>query len=294
MSLRTQLHTSSQMFRSFIPVLSCAAVLIGVTHAQDYQLKNGRRIPAAQVKAAGDNFTAVLNGIGGNPETLNFGLKDIAQVSIPEPAELGKARALLVNGKAAEAAEAVKPALEKTKALQSIPGSWWPDALVVQIDALAAAGKSITDLAGADEATLRKLPPSDADEVQEMIKIASVAKDAKPETIEKIKDVATRTASSWIQGRAWLEIGNLYANQGKMEDAVKAWLRVPVFSGAEKDLALRGTLAAARGLQQMSLPLDGIQLLDDYLTDNQLTSYKDLIESEKKKLTPKDKATGKN
>jgi len=278
------------MFRSFIPVLSCALALAAVANGQEYQLKKGTRIPADRVKVTGETYTAVLTPPnGGAPETVTFTTKDIAQVTMPEGSEFTTARNLIAAGKGNEAVEAIKPALEKTKGLMSVPGSNWPEAMMIELDGYSVAGKSVDGVV--DDATIRKLPSADADAVRNMVSIAAASKDAKQTTLDAMKSIANSSANSWITGRAWLQVGNIYANQGKPEEAVLAWLRVPVFSGAEKDLGLRGTIAAARGMQLINAPKDGIQLLDDYVSDYPLTSaaIKELIDVEKKKLTPKQK-----
>jgi hypothetical protein len=119
--------------------------------------------------------------------------------------------------------------------------------------------------------------------------------------ISSLQTLAKRSGDSWITARAWLEVGNVLAAQGKIEDAVKAWLRVPVFHAAESDLAVRGLVAAARGLQQLERPEDGVKLLADYLADHLGTPYGTPLQAEivkldptqKKKLAPLEtKATG--
>jgi hypothetical protein len=72
-----------------------------------------------------------------------------------------------------------------------------------------------------------------------------------------------------------------------MEEAIKAWLRVAVFNPAERDLAVRGTIYAARGMQQIGRPQDGVKLLKDYLEDHVASPYAPAIQSETSKLEPK-------
>jgi hypothetical protein len=59
-----------------------------------------------------------------------------------------------------------------------------------------------------------------------------------------------------------------------------------VFHAAETDLAVRALAAAARGLQQLERPEDGVKLLEDYLADHIGTPYGASLQAEIVKLDP--------
>lgn len=105
--------------------------------------------------------------------------------------------------------------------------------------------------------------------------------------IAELQTLAKTSTDTWLTARAWLEIGYVQSSSGKIEEAVKAWLRVFVFYGAETDLAARGLIEAARGLQQLKLADQGVKLLDDYHTDHIGSPYSSAITAEIKKLDPK-------
>lgn len=136
----------------------------------------------------------------------------------------------------------------------------------------------------ADKPGEAKAPGAKPGEKAEDAKTPEIKADPK---IAELEALAKRCSDPWITARAWLEVGNVFASRNQTEDAVKAWLRVFVFHGAEKDLAVRGLVAAARGLQQLKLAEDGFKLLDDYHTDHIGSAYSSLIRAEMTKLDPK-------
>jgi hypothetical protein len=261
-------------------------------HAQSqgvFELQGGRRFPAEAVKPApGGGFTATVM-VGSTVQTVAFTAKEIVRTDLREPKELDEARVLIAADKAEKAIEvlqAIEPALAP---YQSIPNSWWLRATVLRMDALSTLGRNKQAAATAGPDVLGKLSPDDATLLKDLQQIIEPAGANPSGKIESLRAMTERVLDTWLGARIWLEIGNTLAAQGKIEDAVKAWLRVPVFFPAERDLAARGTILAARGLQQIERPQDGEKLFADYLADHLASPYKETIESEIAKLKPKSK-----
>jgi hypothetical protein len=157
------------------------------------------------------------------------------------------------------------------------------------MDALSVLGKNKEATAVASPDVLGKLTPENASVLRDFQQIVAPAGKNPTEKLETLQAMEDRIVDSWIGARIWLEIANTLATQGKMEEAVKAWLRVPVFFPAERDLAVRGTILAARGLQQIGRAGDGVKLFEDYLADHLASPYKETIQIETAKLKPKPK-----
>lgn len=278
------------MIRLTRPLLLCTALLTSLVGAQEYELKNGRRIDAASVKANGDAFTATIT-IGAAQQALNFTAQDLARVSLPEPKALADAREMIANNKLDDAIAAADGVLTSSANIKNVAGAWWYKAMIIKLDATATKGKSTDAVTLIDEATISALAPDAATAVRDMLEIIGGRKGNQDARLTKLRAVTKRSVDSWIQGRAWLEIGDSMSSKGDMESAVKAWLRVPVFFAAEQDLAFRGTLAAAKGMQQIKRAEDGVTLLDQYISDHVGTPYEALIKIEKQKIAPQtDKA----
>jgi hypothetical protein len=276
--------------KSLLPLTGCFLGLsLSSVHAQsqeDFELRNGRRIAAESVKPTATGFSAVVV-TGANAQNITFTAKDIVRANLREPAALAEARTLIASGKLIAAISLLTTTEEELLPYRQVPGAWWHRALMLRMDALAAKGEAAAALAAAGAEELAGLPEESAASLTGFQDI--IAKPiGSPETkIASLEAVAKRTADPWIAARAWLEVGNTHAGQGKMEAAVKTWLRVAVFHPAERDLAVRGTILAARGLQQIERPQDGLKLLDDYLNDHLASPYETTIKAEAAKIDPK-------
>lgn len=266
---------------------ACLCLSIGTARGQqEFELKNGLKIPAESVKATGNGFTATITR-GTAVQTLNFTAKDVVRAKLREPKELIDARTLVANQKPKVALERLDKVEATLLPLRSIPDNWWVRSALTRMDALAESGKSKEALAIATSESVAALSSEDAELLKNFETILTPPTAAPDEKIEALKKLDKSLTDSWLAARLWLEIGNTLANQGKVEDALKAWMRVPVFFPAEKDLAVRGTILAARGLQQINAPKDGLKILEDYLSDHLTTPYKQAINAERSKLDPK-------
>jgi|GEM_PF-2627189 len=281
---------------TFVPasLAFAAACLFTATtaHAQsqeEFELQGGRRFPAESVKLSpGGGFTATIT-VGTSQQTINFTAKEVIRASLREPKEVVEARNLIANDKPDKAIESLDKAEPTLLPFQSIPDSWWLRATILRMDALSVRGKNKEAAAIASSDVLGKLSPDSASLLRDFQQIVAPPGKNNAEKLETLHAMVDRIVDSWVGARIWLEIGNTLAMQGKMEDAVKAWLRVPVFFPAERDLAARGTILAARGLQQIGRAEDGEKLFTDYLADHLASPYKETIQIETAKLKPKTK-----
>lgn len=265
------------------------ALLLNVCMGQtveEFELTNGRRVSAASVKPTAAGFSAVLI-TGANSQNINFTAKDVVRAHLREPAEIRDAKKLIASGNSDEAIDLLEKLEAELAPFRKVRGAWWHRAVMLRVDALAAKGDAAKASEAIDDGVLAGLPEEEAAQLtdfQTIVAKPSVSPDTK---ISALQALAQRTSDPWIGARAWIEVGHVFAGQGKIEDAVKAWLRVAVFHPAERDLAVRGTILAARGLQQIERPKDGLKLLDDYLNDHIASPYETAIKTEAAKIDPK-------
>ena len=269
----------------------CSITLLRAQSQEVFVLQNGRTIPAESVRVSPAGFTATLTK-GAALETVNFTAKDVVRATLREPREIAEARNLIASEKPDKALDLLTKAEPALLPYQSIPDSWWLRSAILRMDALSVQGKNKEAAAIASSDVISKLTPEGATLLKDFQQAVTPPEknkgDSKVETLHTLID---RTIDPWLNARIWLEIGNTLATQGKIEDAVKAWLRVAIFSPAERDLAVRGTILAARGLQQIKCAADGLKLLEDYQSDHLGSPFKETIQIEAAKLKPKSKTT---
>lgn len=281
---------STRPFHSVIGPVSVACALLCLSSPggaqEEFELQNGRRFPAESVKPSAGGFTATfLEGTA--QRSVNFTAKEVVRTSLREPKEVAAARVLIASEKPDKALEALKQVEPALLPYQSLPDSWWQRAAILRMDALSVLGKNKEAQAVATPDVLAKLPLDNASLLKDFLQVIAPSDKDPAEKIDTLRTLSERTIDPWVSARIWLEIGNTLAGHGKIEDAIKAWLRVPVFFPAERDLAVRGIILAARGLQQIQRPQDGLKLLNDYIEDNIASPYKETIQTEAAKLDPK-------
>jgi tetratricopeptide (TPR) repeat protein len=253
--------------------------------AEEFELTNGNRFPASSVKVTATGFTTSV-GEGAGLRTINFTAKEVARANFAAPKELAEARSLLANGMAEAALTALNKAEPALLPYRAIPDSWWQQLAILRMDALAVLGKRREATAVVSAELMVELSPENAATLKGFQQlVAQAPKDAMEKT-QVLRGLVGRTSDGWITARTWLEIGNSLADQGNIEEAIKAWLRVPVFFPTEQDLAVRGTILAARGMQQIKHPEDGVKLLRDYLVDQTASPFTETINVEIAKLEP--------
>lgn len=276
-------RTPALLLLSLIGVIASAPLAV---HAQgEYVLKNGQRYSEEIVKPNGSAFIATVP-VGDNRQLFNFGLDDIDRLNFPEPDELAVARRMVATGKSEDAVALLQKSLPPLVATRRVPGSWWPRGIIVLMDAYATMGKNAEMESEASQALQANLPEAQTEAVRNMLAMLTPPTANINDGPEAVKALALATDDSWFAARCWIEYANLLSRRGRTEEAVKAWLRAPVFHPAERDLAARGTILAARGLQQMDRAADGLQLIEHFIADNIGSQYSEVMKIEAAKLNP--------
>jgi len=217
-------------------------------HADTLVLKNGQTVAAQSFLRQGDSLV-VAAGPGGGPAT-STPLKEIEKVELTPSPLLGSAPALLATGKAAEVLTDSKEAVKLAEVFGDLPGSHWPDLMVLQAHVLLATGghDEAEKLAAVLEKTKKTDLVSDARAIR--LLIAARKGDCQPAAslAEPLMEGATRpstlAAASVALGLACLE--------GKQfENALKAFLELPVFLPEQTALDGIAQLGAAHAYYGM-------------------------------------------
>src|SRR5690606_20296513 len=104
----------------------------------------GRVVKPTQMRRDRDTIIATLElppkEQGGQPTKGDFGLPltDIARLVFPKPGALDSAPGKIAAGKAEEALQDLTAVLKYYEGFRDAPGSWWVDAVPLEIQALLA------------------------------------------------------------------------------------------------------------------------------------------------------------
>jgi tetratricopeptide (TPR) repeat protein len=191
-------------------------------------LKSGQVVATDTVTRNGDMLTVTVKTPSGGTGQIAFQVSDVAQLTLPAPPALASASDLLAKGHADQALAQIDPIVAFQETLRDIPGNWWTKTALVKSSALVALNRtseavpilqdimSTTKDAEIQLATKLQLalitPPKDPTE-------AMAGYDA---VIAQSFDAKTLT-------QAWIAEGDLHFAQHEFDEALLAYLTVPVF-----------------------------------------------------------------
>ncbi len=213
-------------------------------------LKDNTRIGAEQLKIVNGKIFRIIK-VGTNSSEAPLPTSAIASIDwIPE--ELGAAKNLLSTGKSDEAIELLKKAKTFFEAFKDVQGNSYPDILFAYAEALNQAGKF--------EDTIKIMPDLNRlklDDNQKLkIKIIQLNTERQTSSdhqaiIAQAQNILSETQDSAVGASIWMIIGDTLFKKKLWEEALMAYLRVPVFYGTQVQRVPDAELASARCLAGM-------------------------------------------
>jgi len=222
--------------------------LLGLIHAQEIVLKDGRLVDASEVRRQQGSIVAVAAPSG--EVTIPQG--EIQRINFPRPPQLSQAIDLIVAGQVEEAIALIEPVVNEQVDFRDFPGNRWGEATLALVQALNRAGRGLEAEAVAAKLTEVSIDAeySEGAIVQkafgQLIRkdFALAAKLVEP-LVQKGKTPAVRSEAFVVKGEC------LLAEQ-KWEEAMLSFLQVPVFYPGEKialPMALLGRGRAHLGME---------------------------------------------
>lgn len=245
---------------------ACALLWPGLASAQRYQLKNGQIFAASEV-TLGPGYLVQQVASGANSFERRYPFSDIARLDFPEPEALEQAAQALVAGRGPEALTLIEPVYRQFAPFPLVPGSFWPRAAELRLEALLLG----TDEAAVSTAARELMQAGLGPETTGGARLALAQLDARAgrESLARaMLEEIVKDAPPAVQARAWVLRGDLAAARAAHEEALEAYLRVPAFYGTEDALmpaALLGAARAYRGFGDTDrAERSALELLDTY------------------------------
>ncbi|MFZ4765176.1 MAG: tetratricopeptide repeat protein [Roseimicrobium sp.] len=254
------------------PFLFTVAIL-GLTaaslRAQAIVLKDGMRINASDFTVADGKINRKMKLAGGQEGTSTVSFDSIDRIDWPEVREVLEAQTLLSEGKTKEATDALQSAKDYFKPFKSIKGSPYAEICFAQVEAL--------DQVGDFDSLLRILPEVEGmkwgDDRKLRLKIIKLNMDRRtaPDQdaiLSQAETLLSDTDDAATCARLWLTIAEIHVRKERWEQALMAYLQVPVFYGSQGTLVPQAEIAAARMLAKMERFKDAVafyqRIVDQY------------------------------
>jgi len=255
----------------------CALGILPVAFAQRYILKDNTALTAAEVTLGSGALIQQVAIPGGGSFERRYPLADIARLDFPAPEALDEAEKLVAAGSGEDALKLIEPIYRQFAPFAKVPGSHWPLAAQLRLQALLLDTDNSAISSAARELMQSGLGP----DVTGTAKLALAQLDARAgkEALANVMlDQIVREATPAVQARAWLLRGDLAAARAAHVEALECYLRVPAFFGTLDELmpaALLGAARAYRGYGDTSrAERSALDLIDTYPTTLQATQAK--------------------
>lgn len=275
-----------------ILVLAATAVLFSapISPAQQkatnitISLKDGRSVTVPTVRRDGTNVKVPMQ-IGTTAGEMGYPVASIARIDFPEPPEIDKAQDLLAKGKAEDVVNILKPVLEAQQPFSDLPGNWWQQAAQLKLTALVVSGRD----AEADE-LINQLSQSSTDpdtlSLARVLRAASAARKGDyelslPVFERAIKDSKNRETVV----NAWLNKGHCHLGLKQWEQAILAYLRLPVFFSDQRLLIPQAQLGAARAMAGLGDTASAGAKYEEIISSYPRSAEAGLAKTELEKLT---------
>ncbi|MCF7786523.1 MAG: hypothetical protein K9N47_10400 [Prosthecobacter sp.] len=230
-------------------------LLAASLHADTLVLKSGLTATGKSFRRQGDVIlvTVEIPGPDGRPMTAERStpLAEILKVECVQPEALKTAPALLAAGKAASVLPAADAAAKLAEPFGDLPGSYWPALIVLKAHTLLGMGKDAE--AAALATTMRNSANADLARDARAVEAVIAARKGDHGTAAALAAPLLKEATrpSTIAAAA-VARGLGYLQQQQFQEALKAFLELPVFTPDETALSGMAQLGAAQAYYGMA------------------------------------------
>jgi len=191
-------------------------------------LKSGAKVSAEGLARKEDMLTVSVKTSTGSMGTVSYNVADVAELDLPVPPEIASAPGLIAQGHADQALAQISPVVDFQQTVRDIPGNDWARTALVKCAALTALNR------GADAASLLK-------------EIAGYSKDPEIQLASKLQLVLLQSPKDPTEAlaaydaiihqsfdpktltQAWIAEGDVHLAEHEFDEALLAYLTVPVF-----------------------------------------------------------------
>lgn len=229
------------------------ALLLGVMNplgAQHYHLRNGTLLNADDVVVRGIQLVEEVESDGeGAAVERTYPISEVVRLDWPEPPELELAREALSAGREGDVSGLLEPVRATFVLFAKVPGSWWTPASLLRLRGLIDSGAPDATEAAARELIATAIDPEAVGLAR--LSLAELEAGAGHGDIAAamVKAILAEEVPPAVHARAWLLRGELALQRGAAEEALEAFLRIPVLYGTRRNLlppALDGSRRAYR------------------------------------------------
>ena len=236
--------------KRFLPLLTLLGLACGV-HAQTITLKDGKTIPSSHLRRDGATVMTTTT-VGSSLGEIGYAVAQIDSIQFPEPPQLKDANALIAAGKLDQALSAIEPVITFYRPFRDIKGNFWGDAAVLKLS-IFIAQKRVADANGIISEMLENNTNPDVVASAKASKTLLLAWAGKSKEALAASDqiINSDASDSATLSLAYLANGEAHYALKEYEDAVMAFLHVPIFFPDQTLLMPKALIGSARSFAKL-------------------------------------------
>jgi tetratricopeptide (TPR) repeat protein len=232
-------------------ILRLSILCLAITaNAQTVLLKTGQKLDSQGIRRDGDLIMAKVQ-VGTGSGEVGYHVGQIAKIEFPEPAALKTANDLLVRGDAEKALAEINSVIGYYDQFKDVPGSWWAQSALIKVAALAALQRQPEAEVLAKEIQKSVTDPEIARAAQLRLVGALIRRNDFEKAVAICDDAIKNSKDETTLANAWTAKGDALLAQKTADEALMAYLHVPVFYYEEKQFMPAALLGSARAYRRL-------------------------------------------
>jgi tetratricopeptide (TPR) repeat protein len=228
-------------------------ISVSSAFAQTITLKTGQKVETLGVRRDG----AIIMGkvqVGSGEGEIGYNVAQIAHIDFPEPRGLKTASDLLAQNQPQKALAEIDQVIAYYDAFREVPGSWWTQAALIKLSTLSALQRDKEAESLAQSIEKSATDPDTARLVRVNLAASLIRRNELEKAMGYCDSAIKESTNPHVLAEAWLYKGDAFAGLKQWDDALLAYLHIPVFYGDETGLLPHAMLGSARAYRRVDDP----------------------------------------
>jgi tetratricopeptide (TPR) repeat protein len=268
---------------TFVLLLLLVFILVRPAYSQNILLKTGQTIETRGVRRSDDMVMGRVQA-GATSGEVGYQASAIARINFPAPPQLKTAGAFLAQGQPEKALAEIGPVVKYYDPFRDLPGNWWAQAALLKVSALCGMQLDKEAEALGDEIRKSSTDPETARAAQLQLIPGLVRKESFEKALQLCDAVIKESTRPEVLGEAWVRRGDALLAQRQWDNAVLAYLHVPVFHEDQERWMPPALLGSARAFRSLDDPERAKRSLNDLIAQYPKSAEAELARAELQKL----------
>jgi tetratricopeptide (TPR) repeat protein len=232
--------------------------------AQAITLKSGQRVETLGLRRERDVVMGKVQ-VGTGSGEVGYNVSQIAKIEFPQPAALKTALDLLGQRQPEKALIEINRVVSYYEPFKDVPGGWWSQAALIKISVLAALHKDADAEALAALIQKTVTDPNTVRAVQVRLSSGLIRKKDFEKAIEICDAAIKESTDPEVLADAWIHKGDALAGMKDWDEALLAYLHVPVFYHTQTTYLPPALLGSARAYARLEDAARARRSFDDLI-----------------------------